>query len=245
MLIVDRILEYVRSIRVPVEATAFKRLLFLLPEALLSIFALPIFFLFRILLEPSLLNQPLTLLLAYGASLSVSVIAGLLCYLRNRKDVDSYFEQLNNLNAWSEQQRAQSVNRMLQIPFRFTLNLSVRITLLAVLAMTIRFAFIDASIYDSVRFIAQTLISASLALFVLLAFHRLIIGNLLNATQFLKAPVHLLQFNKLREIVSFSVFLALGFFTGWLILVIKVTGGYSLFQEELKEKEGLRTVLQM
>jgi len=245
MLIVDRILEYVRSIRVPVEAAAFKRWLFWFPEALLALAGLPAFFLFRILLEPSLLKYPGSLLLALSISFTVIVAAGLLCYFRSRKDVDSYFEQLNNLNAWSEQQRAQSVNRMLQIPFRFTLNLSVRITLLAMLTLAIRFAFIDASIYDSIRFIAQILISASFIIFVLLAYHRLIIGNLLNATQFLKAPVHLLQFNKLRQIVSFSVFLALGFFTGWLILVIKVTGGYSLFQEELKEKEGLRTVLQM
>lgn len=245
MMIADRILEYLESIRIPVEAAAFKRWLFWFPEALLSISGVPIFFLTWIFLEPWLLGHPEALLLAFAVAFFVSSTAGLLWFLRNRKYVDSYFEQLNDLNAWSEEQRAQSVNHMLQIPFWFGLNLGLRYTLLVMLTLSIRFAFIDASIYNSTPFIALTLISASFIIFVLLVYHRLIIGNLLNRTQFLKAPAHLLKFNRLRQIVSFWGFVGLGFFTGWLILIGRFTGDQWMLQEELKEKEGLRTVLQM
>lgn len=225
-------------------AAGLKRQLFLIPEIFIAAVAVPVFLLVRILIEPSAPRQITSLLTAFALAVVISALAGLPFFLRNRHLIDTFFVILKNPDAHSGKERASLVNRLMSLPNHFTLNVALRSTALTALAIGSRLIAEHGHIYDSALLLAQILIAGSSVLFCLLVYQRIIIGNLLNQTRFQNAPVSWLAFPRARNLVSFSVFLAMAFFTGWLILLIRFTGGNSLIQEELEKTDGVRALLQ-
>lgn len=209
------LLQAVRSRKVPRNAKDFSRWFFLTPESIIAFVILPVSYFIRVKL---LLNyeQHILEFTYFGIAIFVlNAIFGFITFFRLRHSIDFYF------SANTDSNKIIAVNDLIRLSNRYIKWLGLRLSLIGILVVIVHLQLTGNLTTNIVNSVAHILLTLSLILFISFFYSRHLITNLLNQTSFLEVSPSLIKFNQLRNILSFSVFLGIGFLTGSLIFFVQ------------------------
>ena len=238
------ILLYIKYRTIPTNKTSLRRLIFVYPELIFIFGLIPLAQAARVLIDPSLQHHIPQLLIEVIISMGLSTGFALVFFWYIKHDFEQYVLQAAEPEAYTENQRAHTVNFLIRLPVYYTVQLALRIVVIAFITIVLHSYFTGSTLYHSVRLISQALVIGSVILFTQHSFHRIVTDNLLNQTSFLNVPTHLLRFGEFRWIVTFSIFMGMAFFTGALMLTLRFVAGSTLAYFEVKQQLVLQQVVQ-
>ncbi|MBW7857836.1 MAG: hypothetical protein H3C43_06025 [Leptonema sp. (in: Bacteria)] len=212
---IGKLLQIVRSRKVPLNGRDFSRWLFLIPESIIAFVILPISYFIRVLILSN--HEQHILELTYlGIAISVlNAVFGFITFFRLRHSIDFYF------NANTDSNKIIAVNNLIRLSNRYIIWLGLRLSLIGIFVVIAHLQLTANITTNIVNSIAHILMTLSLILFISFFYSRHLITNLLNQTNFLEVSPSFIRFNQLRNILSFSVFLGIGFLTGSLIFFVQ------------------------